>query len=54
MADALPDLSLVFSVVFVLELSLTQYMLLVGITCSCMLSVLLRPREVTERLRQIH
>lgn len=54
MADALPDLSLVFSVVFVLELSRTQYMLLVGIACSGMLSVLLRLREVTEQLRQIH
>lgn len=53
MADALPDLSLVF-VVFVLELSRTQYMLLVGIDCSGMLSVLLRLREVTEQLRQIH
>lgn len=54
MADALPDLSLVFSVVFVLELSWTQYMPLVGIACSCMLSVLLRPREVIEQLQQIH
>lgn len=52
MTDA--HLSLVFSVVFVLEFSRTQYMLLVGIACSCMLPVLLRPREIREQLRQTH
>lgn len=49
-----PDLALVFSVAFVLVFSQTQCIALVGTACSCILSVLLRPEEVTEQQGQVH